>query len=48
MLGPAPFSDSRRPKNVPGLGIGLAYNEYGGSLMYIEIVKSNYFGRKDP
>ena len=46
MLGPAPFMDTRRPENVPGLGVGLAYNEYGGSLMYIEIAKQSFFNNE--
>jgi ATP-dependent Lon protease len=44
LIGLPPFEDTYVRKNTPGLGVGLAYNAYGGSLMYIEIVRTNYVG----
>ena len=38
------FSDQRLYENIPppGVVIGLAYNSYGGSIIFIETVKANY------
>jgi len=38
------FSDQRLYKDIPPAGIimGLAYNSYGGSTIYIETMKSNF------
>lgn len=41
LLGPTKFTDSKRNTNIPGLGVGLAYNAYGGNLMYIEIANAS-------
>lgn len=46
LLGPKKFTDSKRATNVPGLGVGLAYNSYGGNLMYIEVVNSTWQDKK--
>ena len=42
LIGLPPFDESIAREPTPGLGVGLAYNAYGGSLMYIEIVRTNH------
>jgi len=39
-----PKFDSKRiyDKTPPGVVIGLAYNEYGGSILYIEATRSSF------
>jgi ATP-dependent Lon protease len=46
LIGFSPFGDNTKRINIPGLGVGMAYNSYGGSLMYIEIVKTTYYDEK--
>lgn len=43
-LGLPTYSDRKIYSGIPPAGIitGLAYNAYGGSLIYIETMKSNY------
>lgn len=40
----SPKFDSKRiyQETPPGVVIGLAYNEYGGSILFIEATRSSY------
>lgn len=42
LIGIQPYDDEGLRTPIPGLGIGLAYNGYGGSILYIEIVPTSY------
>jgi len=42
LIGLPPFDDTGKRELIPGLGVGLAYNGYGGSIMYIEIVPTSH------
>lgn len=42
-IGTPKFSSNRIYKQTPpGVVVGLAYNEYGGSILYIEATRSSY------
>ena len=42
-IGPPIFSSKKFYEKLPrGVSIGLGYNQYGGSILYIETSKSNF------
>lgn len=47
-IGPANFSSKRIYEKVPkGVSIGLGFNNYGGTILYIEANKSHYLDSKN-
>jgi ATP-dependent Lon protease len=42
ILGQPKFSDFKYKNLPPGVVIGLAYTEYGGSLLYLEVTQSRF------
>jgi ATP-dependent Lon protease len=43
LIGPPQFSSSKIYREMPaGVVVGLAYNEYGGSTLYIEAQQASF------